>query len=50
VSLLDAAESTVRFSADDLALLVSFEQGLQHAFDQFAAAFDQTGMKQHKHD
>jgi len=31
--------------ADDFVLLVSSEQGLQHALHRFAAAFKQEGMK-----
>jgi len=30
---------------NNLVLLASFEQGLQHALDRFAAARDQAGMK-----
>jgi len=34
--------------ADDLVLLVSFQQGLQHMLDRFSAACDQAGMKINK--
>jgi len=33
------------YFADDLVLLASFQQCLQHALDRFSAACDRTGMK-----
>jgi len=44
VSLWEAARFTVCFFADDLLLLTSSEQGLQHALDGLSAACDQTGI------
>jgi len=45
MSLLEAAGLTVCFFSDDLVLLASSEQDLQHAVDRILAACDQTEMK-----